>query len=147
MRTKEEILIESIKDTMPDHVKEVISDRHIVNVEGFRGGLVAMETYAIEYFNNHCKEVKGKRIEERENDFISNVIRDHCNTYPIEMITKFNSYWTERNPNGKKMRFEMQKVFDITKRLKTWSNNNLKFNGKQKPSNAPDINNWGKAKN
>jgi len=48
-------------------------------------------------------------------------------SYPPDMLEKFLDYWTEKNEGGKKMRFEMQKVFDVSRRLKTWSGNNDKF--------------------
>ena len=35
----------------------------------------------------------------------------------------FYNYWSEKNENGKKMRFEMQKVFDVKKRILTWCRN------------------------
>lgn len=44
-------------------------------------------------------------------------------TYPETMKMEFCVYWTEHSPKGKKMRFEMQKVFDIRRRLVTWSKN------------------------
>lgn len=46
-------------------------------------------------------------------------------------MADFISYWTECN--GKKMRFEMEKVFDIKKRFATWQRNSIKFN--KKPNN------------
>jgi len=49
--------------------------------------------------------------------------------YPLELLEKFFLYWTEKNPNGKKMKFEMQKTFDIERRLLTWSKNEKNFNG------------------
>lgn len=54
--------------------------------------------------------------------------------YPKEMLRQFYDYWTEKNEGGRRLRFEMQKVFDLKRRLKTWSNNEKKRNygnGKQ----------------
>jgi hypothetical protein len=45
-------------------------------------------------------------------------------------------YWTEHNPGGKKMRFEMQKVFDIHRRILTWKRNQTNFNKNAKPGLA-----------
>ena len=47
--------------------------------------------------------------------------------YPIEMLREFYLYWSEHSDNGKKMRYEMQKVFNIERRLITWSKNQQKF--------------------
>lgn len=69
---------------------------------------------------------QSKTIEERKNDFMKMVAENGVEKYGQEMCRDFFDYWTESNPNGKKMRFEMQKVFDIKKRLATWNKNNLK---------------------
>ncbi len=44
------------------------------------------------------------------------------------VFLSFVEYWTEHNPNGKKMRFEGEKYFDINRRLQTWIRNDKKFN-------------------
>lgn len=56
-------------------------------------------------------------------------LEPHLKTYTKEMLRAFYDYWTEKNEGGRKMRFEMQKVFDIQKRLVTWHNNEKKSNG------------------
>lgn len=71
-----------------------------------------------------------KTIEERAYDFMQRVA-EFKSEYSKEMLRAFYDYWTEKNEGGRKMRFEMQKVFDIKRRLVTWSNNEKKkFNGK-----------------
>jgi hypothetical protein len=51
-----------------------------------------------------------------------------------EMVNEFISYWTEKSLNGKKMRFEKEKVFDIKRRFATWKRNAEKWaSQKQKP--------------
>lgn len=42
--------------------------------------------------------------------------------YPKEMIRAFFDYWSELNKSGGKMRFEMQKTWEVTLRLATWAN-------------------------
>ena len=37
------------------------------------------------------------------------------------MLQEFYEYWSEKNMNGKKMKCEMEKTFEISRRLKTWS--------------------------
>lgn len=46
-------------------------------------------------------------------------------------IKKFISYWTEKNTAGTKQRWQMEKVFEVKRRLATWFSNAGKF---QKPS-------------
>lgn len=62
-------------------------------------------------------------IEQRANEFMEKTAV-YIPEYGKEMLREFFDYWTEKNEGGKKMRFEMQKVFDISRRLKTWSSNN-----------------------
>jgi len=70
-------------------------------------------------------------IEQREALFMER-LSPFVFSYGKEMLRNFFNYWTEKNTNGKKMRFEMQKVFQIERRLTTWSNNDkFKGNGKQ----------------
>jgi hypothetical protein len=49
-------------------------------------------------------------------------------------INKFIAYWTEPNKSGTKQRWEMEKTFELTRRLATWLNNIEKFN---KSTNKP----------
>lgn len=72
-------------------------------------------------------EVKSKKeLEERKQVFLS-TLSTFQEKYNKDILNKFFNYWTEKNPSGKKMKFEMQKTFEISKRLKTWSDNQLKF--------------------
>jgi len=78
------------------------------------------------------------RPEDENEDEIENIIEKRkkafneqlkliTNGTPQDIINSFFDYWTEHNEGGKKMRFEMEKVFDIKKRLATWLNRNDKF--------------------
>ena len=48
-------------------------------------------------------------------------------------VDSFIDYWTESNENGRKMRFEMQKTFDIKRRLSKWLKNDREWNIKKAP--------------
>lgn len=39
---------------------------------------------------------------------------------------KFLEYWKEKSPGGRKERWEMEKVFDVRRRWKTWTDNVMK---------------------
>lgn len=90
---------------------------------------------SINTLNNTLNVGAGKpaspTIDEREKIFMDKV-SEYRNTYPKEMLRAFFDYWTEKNDGGRKMKFEMEKVFEIPKRLSTWSKNEDKFkkNGK-----------------
>lgn len=51
--------------------------------------------------------------------------------YSVEMLEAFIDYWTEPNKSNTKLRYELQKTFDIARRLKTWSKNESKFGTKK----------------
>ncbi|MFA5185387.1 MAG: hypothetical protein WC551_02780 [Patescibacteria group bacterium] len=42
-------------------------------------------------------------------------------------VSKFIAYWTERNSTGKKQRWQMEKVFDIRRRLTNWFSKSKDF--------------------
>lgn len=56
----------------------------------------------------------------RKNQFYDHVA-EFKETYPKEMLRKFYDYWSELNPSGTKMKFELQKTWELSKRLATWS--------------------------
>lgn len=71
-----------------------------------------------------------KTIEERKIEFTEK-LSVFVGQYEKDVLNNFYSYWTEKNENGKKMRFEGEKYFDVSRRLSTWSKNEKKFkNGK-----------------
>lgn len=65
------------------------------------------------------KEEEKKSIEERKKEF-GLMLAGFKETYSHEILKGFYTYWTEHSPNGKKMRFEKEKVFDPRLRLATW---------------------------
>jgi len=65
-------------------------------------------------------------INKREQDF-SKSLQPYLSKYGKDLLNNFYLYWTEKKPNGKKMRFEMEKVFDVKRRLGTWSKRNTSF--------------------
>lgn len=82
------------------------------------------------------KEIRGvwgkkNTIEQRELKFIEQV-KSHSE-YPIEMLEKFINHFTEKNKPQTKMKFEMEKTWELKKRLVRWANNEKVF---QKPQPA-----------
>jgi hypothetical protein len=77
--------------------------------------------------DDNITATKVATIEERQLGLMDD-LKPFVEKYGKEMLREFFDYWTEKNKNGKKMRFEMQKVFDISLRLATWNKN--KSNGK-----------------
>lgn len=73
-----------------------------------------------------------KTIAERKAEFTER-LKPFLEKYGKDMLNDFYRYWTEVNDiGGKKMRFEMEKVFQVSSRLVTWAKNN-----RRKSSNLP----------
>lgn len=89
--------------------------------------------------NKNVKNVNNKKEnkEARKNKFYS-LLTPFLKKYDKKMIRAFYDYWTESNQAGKKMRFEMEKVFDSAKRLATWERNEAKFGKKHKKGDFPN---------
>ena len=68
------------------------------------------------------------------------IFREQCAEYvPIygkEMIRAFFNYWTEPNKTKTKMRFELERTWDLKRRLTTWSNNETKFKKDERNNNS-----------
>ena len=93
----------------------------------------------INYKSYQLEQVNKKRnLAEVINKFKLEV-NTFLNIYTEEMLEEFTDYWTETNKSKTKLRYELQKTFDISRRLKTWNKNDKKFN-KDKNNNL--LNNW-----
>jgi hypothetical protein len=64
-------------------------------------------------------EAKRKNCQKRVKEFGLSLV-PYIEEYGKEMIRDFFDYWTEPNKSKTKVRWEMQEVFDIPKRLATW---------------------------
>jgi len=84
------------------------------------------------------KESKVNEIKEKESkvDF-SEMLSPHIDQLGIE-YNNFFSYWTEKNSKGKE-RWEMEKFFDISRRITTWMNNKSKFSNNGNSNNEPKL--------
>jgi hypothetical protein len=83
------------------------------------------------------KQVNNKTIEERSQDFYKS-LTPFLEIYNEELIQKFHLYWTEHGERDKKMRFEKEKSFGISRRLSTWKEKEKSF--AKKENNEPKIN-------
>jgi len=79
---------------------------------------------------------KSKSIDDRLLAF-QEQLKPFVQEYGEVMIKEFYFYWTEKNLDAKKMRFEKEAVFDIKRRLARWSNNNFNSNKKTQINEQP----------
>ena len=84
-------------------------------------------------------ETTKVNIELRQLSFVAEA-REHFDKYSDDMIKEFVSYWTEPNKSKTKMRFELQRTWDMARRLATW-----KRNSKDEKQNIFDT--WQEARN
>ena len=78
--------------------------------------------------NKLIRITNKKDISIRESKFINDVsLFDH----DISIQKEFTDYWTEKNKSGNTMRFEMERTFDIKRRLSRWQKNDKKWNKKE----------------
>lgn len=67
-------------------------------------------------------------------------VKQFAGVYPQEMLEAFTRYWTEPNPSGTKMRFQMQKTWSLAGRLSTWAKNEAKFSQRKTGWSQPGKN-------
>lgn len=72
---------------------------------------------AIDYFTKDG--AKDKVLEEL-------ILKGYKKDFLLLEMNKFNLYWTELNGTGKKQKWELQKTFEVKKRLIYWLNKNFK---------------------
>ena len=63
---------------------------------------------------------------ERRKQLFAESIAPFVEEYGRDMCNAFFSYWTEPNKSGTRMRWELEKTWDVNRRLKRWTNNNFK---------------------
>lgn len=56
----------------------------------------------------------------RKEEFYQSLV-PFLESYPKDMIRGFFDYWSEMNKSGTRMRFELERTWELTKRLTTWA--------------------------
>lgn len=72
-------------------------------------------------------------IEQRKLKFAS-TLQPFLEKYGKEFLNDFYKYWTEPNKSNSKFKQELEKTWDLSRRLETWAKNDKNFN---KPKTAP----------
>lgn len=82
---------------------------------------------------NTIKERKGKEIKDnidsRKLKFAS-TLQPFLSDYGKDLLNNFYGYWTEPNKSKSKFRQELEKTWDVKRRLETWAENDKTFNKK-----------------
>jgi len=74
-------------------------------------------------------------IEERKLKFAS-TLKPFLVKYGKEVLNEFYAYWTEPNASNTKFRKELEKAWDVERRLSTWAKNDKNFKPKTEPKKS-----------
>ena len=74
--------------------------------------------------NNDNKEIRETKFNNR----VKEIFNEKHSSCSDQVYADFCNYWTESNMSGTKMKFEMQKTFDIARRLAKWIQNSKDWN-------------------
>lgn len=127
---------ENGKSTPPENGKTIIgiNNKELTNKEIGSGKPSQPKKNGQEQMDTSAPTPKSpppygkKKLTKAEREFeFKKSLKPYAEKYPRTMLIEFANYWTESNPKGRKLKFEMQKVFDISRRLATWYS---KSNGK-----------------
>lgn len=78
------------------------------------------------------KDASAKQVHASALKSLEDQIKDLDHKYPQDLITEFVEYWTEPNKSGTQLRWQMEKTWDIKRRLARWAKNNFsKFETEQ----------------
>lgn len=75
-------------------------------------------------------------IEEREANFKLQVYR--MIAFPADVLEEFWLYWSEPNKSNTKLRYELEKTWDLNRRLKRWQNQRKDFKPVEMAKNRLD---------
>ena len=84
-------------------------------------------TTIIEYKKRGTKEPENKRTMEERKQMFAESLKNFSSQYERSMLLDFYYYWSEESAGNRKLRFEMQKTWNLEGRLRTWGNNESKF--------------------
>jgi hypothetical protein len=88
--------------------------------------LVAELNFAIKMHREKSERKEVKPILERKKDFAMS-IQPYLDKYGKKMLNEFYAYWTEETQGKDKLRVELQKTWNVERRLSTWNENNSSF--------------------
>lgn len=65
------------------------------------------------------KNVSFSSLQERQKEFIE-TLKPFVEIYDKDMVNEFYAYWSEPNRDCTKMRFELEKTWEVSRRLAKW---------------------------
>lgn len=94
--------------------------KSILNKHGV-GSNTELASELIKEFN-----LTDKTLEERKTEFVD-TLKPYLEEYGKELLNEFYFYWSATAINGRKMKFEKERSWNLEARLRNWANNSKKF--------------------
>ena len=116
-------------------LKKLYSTNIVTHQVTHKGSSITINNIEFYKIPKQTGDTPSDTLEVRKHAFGEKLI-PYMKQYGKALIREFFDYWTEHNENGKKMRFEKEKTFEISLRLARWSKNN-RSNNKSSISNLP----------
>jgi len=120
-------LLSYFNTSCEESVKQVIKKEQTSCEESEQ--LAVKKEQTINKNNNKNKEIIITNISNRKNEFVFEVLTFDYNE---SILNGFIDYWTEPNKSNTKMKFELNKTWSTSLRLKNWAANQKKWD---KPNN------------
>jgi len=99
------------------------TEGHTVNKRSTNGGAINNND---NNENNENNENNTFKIGKQTQKFKAEILSFKAN-YPDKLLEAFFEFWSEPNGSRTKMRYQMQKTWDLGRRLKRWANNDKNF--------------------
>lgn len=96
-------------------------------------------------YDNDIEEKKERKkegaaaaatLQKRKEDFYSSLV-PYVTTYGKDLIRQFFDYWTEPNRSATRMRYELERTWDLRRRLATWARRDKNFQSHDQDHHQP----------
>jgi hypothetical protein len=81
--------------------------------------------------DNVINKIESKPSLETRSHAFKETLRPFLNQYGSDMLKTFYNYWSEPNQSKTKMKFELEKTWETSRRLATWSKREKDFTKKE----------------
>lgn len=114
-------LVSERKNEVIAYKNEVIDDRSTQSKVKVKRKKNKENSTIVEKKKSKDKDAAKAATLSRKDSFYQSLV-PFVGKYPKEMIRAFFDYWSELNKSGTKMRYELEKTWELPRRLSTWAN-------------------------
>lgn len=131
-QTKYYLSTVSTDDTVPDTdvntVLDTVSDTDIDTVSDANNKLnkTKQKNRVSASPDGESTKLKVKSFKSLTEEEFYESLKPYVEIYGKQMVRNFFDHWTEKSPSGI-MKFQLNKTWETSRRLKTWKNNEAKF--------------------